>query len=88
MNSKKIKSLIIKKKKSLGWWDFPNTQKIEINGDGSHVRCFLSVQDFAEAIFLLVKKKKTGIFNIGNFYRLFGEFILDIKLKLGFKTYY
>ena len=41
-------------------------KKIEINGDGSHVRCFLSVQDFAEAIFLLVKKKKTGIFNIGN----------------------
>ena len=41
-------------------------KKIEINGDGSHVRCFLSVQDFAEAIFLLVKKRKTGIFNIGN----------------------
>ena len=43
-----------------------NNKKIEINGDGSHVRCFLSVNDFAEAIYLLVKKKQTGIFNIGN----------------------
>ena len=22
----------IKKKRNLGWWDFPNTQKVEING--------------------------------------------------------
>lgn len=22
----------IKKKRNLGWWDFPNTQKFEING--------------------------------------------------------
>ena len=27
-----IIGMVIKKKKSLGWWDFPNTQKIEING--------------------------------------------------------
>ena len=46
--------------------EYLGSEKIEINGDGSHVRCFLSVQDFAEAIFLLVKKRKTGIFNIGN----------------------
>ena len=24
--------MFIEKKENLGWWDFPNTQKIEING--------------------------------------------------------
>lgn len=24
--------MVIKKKKNLGWWDFPNTQKVDING--------------------------------------------------------
>ena len=43
-----------------------SNKKIYLNGDGSHLRCFLSVNDFAEAIFLLIKKKKTGVFNIGN----------------------
>ena len=29
--NKQGKTMIIKKKKNLGWWDFPNTQKVEIN---------------------------------------------------------
>ena len=41
-------------------------KKIMISGDGSHLRCFLSVHDFADAISLLVKEKTSGIFNIGN----------------------
>ncbi len=39
---------------------------IEIHGSGNHVRCYLSAVDFANAIYLLLKKKRTGIFNIGN----------------------
>ena len=39
---------------------------IEIHGSGNHIRCYLSAIDFANAIYLLLKKKKTGIFNIGN----------------------
>jgi dTDP-glucose 4,6-dehydratase len=41
-------------------------KKILINGDGSHRRCFLSVNDFVDAILLLIKKKTNGIYNIGN----------------------
>ena len=39
---------------------------IEIHGSGNHIRCYLSAVDFANAIYLLLKKKRTGIFNIGN----------------------
>lgn len=41
-------------------------KKININGDGSNVRCFLSVYDFIDAILLLIKKKTDGIYNVGN----------------------
>jgi dTDP-glucose 4,6-dehydratase len=41
-------------------------KKILINGDGSHLRCFLSVNDFVDGILLLIKKKVNGIYNIGN----------------------
>ena len=41
-------------------------KKININGDGSNVRCFLSVYDFIDAILLLIKKKTNGIYNVGN----------------------
>ena len=41
-------------------------RKIKINGDGSNVRCFLSVYDFIDAILLLIKKKTNGIYNVGN----------------------
>ena len=39
---------------------------IEIHGSGNHIRCYLSAVDFANAIYLLLKKKRTGIFNIVN----------------------
>lgn len=39
---------------------------IELHGTGKHIRCYLSAKDFAKAICLLLKKKKTGVFNIGN----------------------
>lgn len=39
---------------------------IEIHGSGKHIRCYLSAKDFANAIGLLLKKNKTGVFNIGN----------------------
>ena len=39
---------------------------IEIHGSGNNIRCYLSAVDFANAIYLLLKKKRTGIFNIGN----------------------
>ncbi len=41
-------------------------KKININGDGSNVRCFLSVYDFIDAILLLIKKNTYGIYNVGN----------------------
>jgi dTDP-glucose 4,6-dehydratase len=41
-------------------------KKILINGDGSNSRCFLSVNDFVDAILLLIKKKINGIYNVGN----------------------
>lgn len=40
--------------------------KIPINGNGKHLRCYLSVLDFANAITLLIKKNAEGIYNIGN----------------------
>jgi len=39
---------------------------IEIHGSGKNIRCYLSAKDFAIAIGLLLKKNKTGVFNIGN----------------------
>ena len=39
---------------------------IEIHGSGKHIRCYLSARDFSRAIYMLLKKKKTGVFNIGN----------------------
>ena len=39
---------------------------IRLHGNGKHIRCYLSVKDFADAVYLLIKKKKIGIYNIGN----------------------
>lgn len=41
-------------------------KKIPINGNGKHLRCYLSVLDFSKAITLLIKKNAEGIYNIGN----------------------
>jgi dTDP-glucose 4,6-dehydratase len=41
-------------------------KKIPIHGTGKYLRCFLSVHDFCNALVLLIKKNKTGIYNIGN----------------------
>ena len=41
-------------------------RKIPIHGDGKNERFYLSVQDFARAIILLIKKKNSGIYNIGS----------------------
>lgn len=43
-----------------------NKKKIKLNGDGKNERCYLSVKDFASGIVLLLKKNKSGIYNIGN----------------------
>lgn len=43
-----------------------NNKKIPIHGTGKYVRCFLSAHDFCNAVILLLKKNKSGIFNIGN----------------------
>ena len=39
---------------------------IRLHGNGKHIRCYLSVNDFADAVYLLIKKKKIGTYNIGN----------------------
>jgi len=41
-------------------------RKIPIHGDGKNERFYLSVQDFARAIILLIEKKNNGIYNIGS----------------------
>ena len=41
-------------------------KKIPINGNGKHLRCYLSVLDFSKAITLLINKNAEGIYNIGN----------------------
>ena len=41
-------------------------RKIPIHGDGKNERFYLSAQDFARAIILLIKKKNNGIYNIGS----------------------
>jgi dTDP-glucose 4,6-dehydratase len=43
-----------------------NKRKIPVHGNGKYLRCFLSVHDFCSALILLIKEKKTGIFNLGN----------------------
>ena len=43
-----------------------NKKQIKIHGNGKNIRCYLSVNDFTNAIYLLIKKKKVGIYNIGN----------------------
>jgi UDP-glucose 4,6-dehydratase len=39
---------------------------IKLHGDGSNSRFYLSAVDFAKAVYLLSKKKKNGIYNIGS----------------------
>ena len=39
---------------------------IRLHGNGKHIRCYLTVNDFADAVYLLIKKKKIGTYNIGN----------------------
>ena len=41
-------------------------KKIPIHGNGKNERFYLSVQDFARAITLLIRKKNNGIYNIGS----------------------
>lgn len=41
-------------------------KKIPIHGNGKNQRFYLSAQDFASAIILLIKKKNNGIYNIGS----------------------
>ena len=43
-----------------------NKKKIQIHGNGENIRCYLSVHDFTDAINLLIKRNKNGIYNIGN----------------------
>tara|TARA_X000000950_G_scaffold4161_1_gene4343 strand:- start:2827 stop:3792 length:966 start_codon:yes stop_codon:yes gene_type:complete len=43
-----------------------NKKHIKIHGNGKNIRCYLSVNDFTNAIYLLIKKNKIGIYNIGN----------------------
>ena len=39
---------------------------IRLHGNGKNIRCYLSVNDFADAVYLLIKKNKIGTYNIGN----------------------
>ena len=39
---------------------------LKIKGDGKQIRSFMYIDDFLFAIDLLLKKGKTGIYNIGN----------------------
>ena len=41
-------------------------RKIPIHGNGKNQRFYLSAQDFASAIILLIKKKNNGIYNVGS----------------------
>ena len=43
-------------------------KKIQLHGDGQNIRFYLSAIDFAEAIVLLIKRRNSGIFNIGSNY--------------------
>lgn len=57
-------------------------KKIQINGNGNHIRCYLSVFDLANAITLLIQKNKEGIYNIGNDIYYKNIFIANIVCKL------
>lgn len=41
-------------------------KKIPIHGNGKNIRFYLSARDFAKAICLLIKKRNTGLFNVGS----------------------
>tara|TARA_B110000438_G_C15796042_1_gene642893 strand:- start:780 stop:1733 length:954 start_codon:yes stop_codon:yes gene_type:complete len=41
-------------------------KKIPLHGNGKNIRHYLSARDFAKAICLLIKKKNSGIFNVGS----------------------
>ena len=41
-------------------------KKITIHGNGQNKRCYLFVKDFVNAMLILIKKNKKGIYNIGN----------------------
>ena len=43
-----------------------NNKPIPIHGNGKNIRFYLSAEDFANALVLLVKKKDKGTFNIGS----------------------
>tara|TARA_Y100001980_G_C14514022_1_gene289393 strand:- start:340 stop:1305 length:966 start_codon:yes stop_codon:yes gene_type:complete len=45
-----------------------NNKPIPIHGDGKNIRYYLSAEDFANALILLVKKKDKGTYNIGSTY--------------------
>ncbi|MDA9158868.1 GDP-mannose 4,6-dehydratase [Candidatus Pelagibacter ubique] len=40
-------------------------KKIPVHGTGHYERCYLSVFDFSEAVYRLIKNKKSGIYNVG-----------------------
>ena len=40
-------------------------KKISIHGDGRNIRHYLSVQDFCDALTIIIKKTNKGIYNIG-----------------------
>jgi len=43
-----------------------NNKPIPIHGNGKNIRFYLSAEDFANALILLVKKKDKGTYNIGS----------------------
>ena len=43
-----------------------NNRPIPIHGNGKNIRFYLSADDFANALILLVKKKDKGTYNIGS----------------------
>ena len=50
-------------------------KKISIHGDGRNIRHYLSVQDFCDALTIIIKKTNKGIYNIGT-----GESYRNIKI--------
>ena len=42
-------------------------EKIPLHGKGNNIRHYLSAEDFAKAVCLLIKKKNRGIFNVGSY---------------------
>ena len=45
-----------------------NNKPIPIHGNGKNIRYYLSAEDFASAVILLVKRKDKGTYNIGSNY--------------------